>query len=54
MEYSEYINEEEKVPSISGRRIDMFDMMAALRHADNPEEQIYDTWELSENRLRLL
>ena len=51
MESSEYINEEERVPSIAGRRIDMFDMMAALQHSSNPDEQIYEIWELSEERV---
>ena len=51
MEPTEYINEDEKVPYIAGRRIDMFDMMAALRHADDPEKQLYEIWELSSEQV---
>jgi len=47
MEPTEYINEDEKVPSIAGRRIDMFDVIAALRHSNDPERQLYEIWELS-------
>jgi len=47
---SEYINEEETVPTIAGRRINMFDMMAALRSSDL-EEQLYETWELSKDEV---
>ena len=50
MEPSEHINEEEKVPAIAGRRIDIFDVMAALR-SSNSEEQLYETWELSEEQV---
>lgn len=50
MEPSEHINEDERVPSIAGRRIDMFDVMAALKSSDS-EEQLYETWELSEEQV---
>ena len=50
MESSEHINQDERVPAIAGRRIDMFDMMAALE-SSNPEEQLYETWELSEEQV---
>lgn len=44
---SDFINDSLTPPVISGRRISVIDVMAALESPD-PESQLYDSWDLSE------
>lgn len=50
MTRGDLINKSGAVPAIAGRRINMFDVMAALE-SPNPESQLYEDWNLSEEEV---